>query len=477
MAGTASGAGASPGGTAAEPERADAARTGLRSPARPAQSRAEMSQSPRTSYVARLTLFDTAMVVVGGIIGAGIFLNPAIVAQRVGTPGLVLSAWALGGVIALMGALCFAELGARRPHAGGGYVYLHEAFGPMPAFLYGWSLLLVGNTGGIAAVAVTFASYAAALLHLGEPAVKPLAVGAIVLLTGINYLGIRPGSITQNLFTVLKLAAVALVIVAGLLLSGDAPPDSAVTAPPASLITAMGAALIPVLFAYTGWQHVNEIAAEVSQPQRALPRALLLGIAVVVACYVLANLAYLAALGAGGLAASKAPASDVLRAALGDAGGTLIAAGIACSTFGFVNLVILSGGRVYQAMAENGVFFRRAAALHPRYRTPALALLVQGAWAVVLTLSGSYGQLLDYVVFGDWIAFAAVAATMFVYRRRAPDAPFLAPGYPLLPALFVLASLYAVASSVISNLHNALIGTLLILAGLPVYWLWTRARA
>jgi APA family basic amino acid/polyamine antiporter len=436
-----------------------------------------MSQSAKASYVSRLTLFDTAMVVVGGIIGAGIFLNPAIVAQRVGTRGLVITAWALGGVIALIGALCFAELGARRPHAGGGYVYLHEAVGPMPAFLYGWSLLLVGNTGGIAAVAVTFASYAAALLRLGDGAVKPLAVGAIVLLTGINYVGIRPGSITQNVFTVLKIAAVLLLIVTGLALAGTASPADAVAAPvaPDNLLMAMGAALIPVLFAYTGWQHVNEVAAEVSQPQRTLPRALLLGIIVVVGCYVLANLAYLSALGAAGLATSTAPASDVMRAALGDVGGTLIAAGIACSTFGFVNLVILSGGRVYQAMAENGVFFRRAAALHPRYRTPALALLVQGGWAVVLTLSGSYGQLLDYVVFGDWIAFAAVVATIFVYRRRAPGAPFLMPGYPLLPALFVLASLFVVASSVISNLQNALIGTLLILSGVPVYWLWRRA--
>jgi basic amino acid/polyamine antiporter, APA family len=229
-----------------------------------------------------------------------------------------------------------------------------------------------------------------------------------------------------------------------------------------------------VLFAYGGWQHVNALAAEVSQPQRTLPRALLLGIVVVVACYVLANLAYLSALGAPGLARSTAPASDVMRAAWGDTGGTLMAAGIACSTFGFVNLVILSGARVYQAMAENGVFFRSAARLHARYRTPALALLVQGAWAIVLTLSGSYGQLLDYVVFGDWIAFAAVVATIFVYRRREPGAPFLAPGYPLLPALFVLAAVYVVISSVISNLHNAMIGTLLILAGLPVYWLWRR---
>jgi APA family basic amino acid/polyamine antiporter len=433
-----------------------------------------MSESAKTSYVSRLTLFDAAMVVVGGIIGAGIFLNPAFVAQRVGTPGLVMTAWAIGGVIALIGALCYAELGSRRPHAGGGYVYLREAFGPLPAFLYGWTLLLVGSTGSIAAVAVTFSRYAAPLLGLGESAVKPMAVATIVLLTAINYFGIRPGSITQNVFTVLKLSALLLLIVSGLALAGSLPPAAAVALPPADPIGGLAIALIPVLFTYGGWHHVNEVAAEVSQPQRTVPRALFLGMGLAIACYLLANLAYLAALGPAGLAASTAPAADAMRAVMGDSGATLIAVGIACSTFGFVNLAILASSRVYQAMAENGVFFRGAARLHPRYHTPALALLVQGGWAIVLTLSGSYEQLLDYVVFGDSFAFAAVVGTLFVYRRREPAAPFLAPGHPVLPALFILACLYVVAGSVLFNVSNALIGGLLILAGCPVYWLWRR---
>ena len=433
-----------------------------------------MSESAKTSYVRRLTLFDAAMVVVGGIIGAGIFLNPAFVAQRVGTPGLVMTAWTVGGVIALIGALCYGELGARRPRAGGGYVYLHEAFGPLPAFLYGWMLLLVGNSGSIAAVAVTFARYAGPLLGLGEEAVKPMAVAAIVLLTVINYFGIRPGSITQNLFTVLKLSALLLLIVCGLALSGSLPPAQAVALPPADPIGALAIALIPVLFTYGGWHHVNAVAAEVSQPQRTVPRALLLGMGLAIACYLLANLAYLAALGPAGLAASSAPAADAMRAVLGDTGATLIAVGITCSTFGFVNLAILASPRVYQAMAEKGVFFRRAAQLHPRYHTPALALLVQGAWAIVLTLSGSYAQLLDYVVFGEMLGFAAVVATLFVYRRREPNAPFLVPGHPVLPALFILACLYVVGGSVLFSVSNAVIGGLLILAGCPVYWLWRR---
>jgi APA family basic amino acid/polyamine antiporter len=433
-----------------------------------------MSEIAKTSYVPRLTLFDAAMMVVGGIIGAGIFLNPAFVAQRVGNPGLMMMAWVLGGVIALLGALSYAELGARRPHAGGGYVYLHDAFGPLPAFLYGWTALLVGNTGAIAAVAVMFASYAAPLLGLGKGAVTPMAVAAITLLTAINYLGIRPGSVVQNVFTVLKVSALLMLIVCGLALSGSLPPAEAVALPPVSPIEGFAVALIPVVFTYGGWHHLNAVAAEVRQPQRTLPRALFLGVSMAIVCYLLANWAYLSVLGPGGLAASTAPAADAMRAVLGDTGSTLIAAGVACSTFGFVNLAILASSRVYQAMAENGVFFRRAARLHPRYRTPTLALLVQSAWAIVLTLSGSYEQLLNYVMFGDGLAFAAGVATIYVYRRREPDAPYRVPGYPVLPALFILACLYVVAGSVLFNPRNAVIGALLVLAGWPVYWLWRR---
>lgn len=434
-----------------------------------------MSQRAGSSYARELRLFDAAMVVVGGIIGAGIFRNPAIVAERAGTPGLVIGVWLLGGFIALLGGLCFAELGARRPQAGGGYVYLHETFGPLTAFLYGWTMLLVSNTGGIAMVATIFASYTAALLHLGEGATLPLAVGAIALLTFVNYLGIKPGSITQNIFTVLKIGAVLLLTVAGLVLARSTPPAAAAApALPENLIAAVGAALIPVLFACSGWQHINEVAAEVSQPQRTLPRALLLGIAITMACYVLANVAYIGALGMDGLIASKAPASEVMRALWGETGATIMAAGIACSTFGFVNLVIMANARLVQAMAEKGVFFRGAARLHPRHHTPVLALAVQCVWAIVLVLLGTYDELLNYAVFGDALALALVAATLFVYRRRTAETPFRTPGYPIVPVLFILAALYAVAGSVIASPRNAGIGALLMLAGLPAYYLWRR---
>ncbi|HEY8468484.1 MAG TPA: amino acid permease, partial [Longimicrobiales bacterium] len=391
-----------------------------------------IAPQPRTSYARRLGLFDGTMVVVGGIIGAGIFLNPAIVAQRVGAPGLILAAWALGGVVALLGSLCFAELGARRPEAGGGYVYLREALGPLPAFLYGWTLLLVINSGGIAAVGVTFASYTADLAGLPASLVKPLAIAAIAALTIINYVGIRPGATTQNVFTVLKLVALGGLILAGLTLAaraagpvagagaGEARMGEAAAGPEGALAAAgaLGAALIPVLFAYGGWQNANFVAGEVRDPQRNLPRALLFGVGIVVATYVLANVAYVVTLGAGGLAASSAPAADTMRALLGPAGGTFITAGIVLSTFGFLNLSILAAPRVYQAMADDGLFFRWAARLHPRYRTPAGAILFQSAWAVVLLLSGTYGELLDWVVFGDWIFFGLVVVTLFVFRAR-----------------------------------------------------------
>lgn len=446
----------------------------------------EAAKSP--TYARRLGPFSATMAVIGGIIGAGIFLNPAIVAERVKTPYLTLAAWVVGGLIALAGALCFGELGSRAPRAGGGYVYLRDAYGGLPAFLYGWALLLVIATGAIAAVAVTFARYAVALLSLPQAATLPTAVAAITILSTVNYLGVKPGAVTQNVFTVLKLAALALLIGAGLLLPvgpGTAVPAAAGPQVPPHLLLAMGAALVPVLFAIGGWQQSNFIAEEIIEPERNLPLALVTGVTVVVVIYLLANVTYLRVLGAPGLAASAAPAADVMRVVRGSSGATVIAAGIAISTFGFLNLVILVSPRVYQAMAADGAFFPALARLHPRFRTPAAAIVFQGLWGILLTLSGTYGELLDYVVFGDWIFFGLVVSTLFVYRRReAPAGRGAAPlvrtyrawGYPWTPALFVLAAAYVVASSVASNPRNAAIGASLLVLGVPVYLFW-RARS
>lgn len=433
------------------------------------------------AYARRIDLFSGTMLVVGGIIGSGIFLNPALVAERVRTAELTVGVWALGGVITMIGALVFAELGARRPLAGGGYIYLRDAYGSLPAFLYAWTLLLVIATGAIAAVAVTFASYAAAVGGFPPTAQLPVAVGAILLLSGINYVGVRPGAITQNVLTVLKLSALAILIVAGLTMTAALPGhEPALALPRQGILLAVGAALVPVLFAFGGWQQTNFVAEELIQPERNLPRALIAGAAVVVAVYLLANLAYVRTLGVTGLAQSSAPAADVMSALMGTGGRRLIAAGIAISTFGFLNLVILVSPRVYQAMARDGLFFPGLARLHPRYRTPSAAIVFQGAWAVVLTLTGRYGELLDYVVFGDWIFFAAVASTLFVFRRRerqgreSSPPRFRMPGFPLLPLGFLLAALYVVVGSVTSNPANALKGTALILLGVPVFLFWQR---
>ncbi len=411
-----------------------------------------------TTYARRLGLFSGTMAVVGGIIGGGIFRTPATVAERLHSTSLVLLAWVIGGIVALIGAFCFGELGQRRPRAGGGYVYLRETFGPLPAFLYGWTLVLVIATGAIAAVAVTH-SYSVSL-----------AVAAIVFHTGINYVGVRPAAITQNIFTVLKLVALVVLIGAGLLLAVPSPPLAAPSPP--SHLGALGPALVPILFTYGGWQQTNFIAEEIVEPERNLPRALIIGVTIVVAVYLLANFAYLRVLGIEGLAASTAPAADTMQAVLGPVGGKVIAAGIALSTFGFLNLVVL------QAMAADGVFFRRLAVLHPVYQTPTAAIVALAVFAVALTLTGTFGQLVDYVTFGDWIFFGSCVAGLYVYRARdqvgSPRSGFGVPGYPVTPALFVLAAGFVVLSAIISNPKNAAIGAGLIALGIPAFLYWRR---
>jgi basic amino acid/polyamine antiporter, APA family len=432
-------------------------------------------------YVRRLGTFSTTMVVIGGIIGAGIFLNPAIVAQRVHSAAFILTAWIIGGGVALIGALAFAELGARRPQAGGGYIYLTEAFGPLAAFLYGWTFLFIINSGGIAAVAVTFARYTVDLLGISTAYIKPLAAALLVALAGVNYFGIRSGSITQNIFTVLKLAALTVLIFVGIFLArgGAGATTPTETIHGLGVVRALGIALIPVLFAYGGWQYSNNIASEIVDPERTLPRALGIGIAVVIAVYVLANVAYIRALGPAGLAASLAPAADTMRVVMGPLGAALMAVGIIVSTIGFVNSGILSAPRMLQAMSADGLFFRFASRLHPKYRSPAGGILIQAVWAVALALSGTYGQLLDYVVFGDWIFFGLIVATIFAYRRNdaqtgVTPTVFRMPGYPVLPALFVVVAVYVVVSAILSNPRNALLGALLIALGIPAFLFWRR---
>ncbi|MEO7458287.1 MAG: amino acid permease [Gemmatimonadaceae bacterium] len=438
------------------------------------------------TYARSLGLFSGTMLVVGGIIGSGIFINPSIVAARTGSAGLTIGTWALGAVIALLGAFIFAELGRRRPQVGGGYAYLRDAFGPLPAFLYGWALLLAIATGAIAAVAVTFANYFTRLVGIPPELVKPIALGSIALLSVVNILGVKPGAATQNVFTLLKLGALAALLIAAVLLH----PATAITLPPPiasvplphpsgfrEVFLVLSTALVPVLFSYGGWQQTNFVAEEMRDAEKTLPRALVLGVLIVVAVYLGANMAYLRALGVDGLAASPAPAADMMAMLAGEGGRRLIAAGIAASTFGFLNLVILVSPRVYQAMARDGLFFAGFAKLHPTFRTPVMAIVFQAAVAMALILTGSYGQLLDWVVFADWIFFGATALTLVVFRRRdardgVTDSGYRAPFYPLSVILFVSAAAYVMLGSVASNPKNAAYGLLLLAAGVPVFLFW-----
>lgn len=422
-------------------------------------------------YARRLGAWDAAMIVVGGVIGSGIFLTPAAIARQTGSSTELLLAWALGGALALIGALCYAELGSRRPAAGGGYVNLREAFGLVIAFIYGWNLLVVNHSGSIAAVATVFVHYAATALGLQVADDRPYAVATIVFLAGINWFGIRAGALTQNLLTVLKLAAVATLIAVGLAAGGAPPPAT----PPQPLNPlALGGVLLPVLFAYGGWTYANDIAGEIREPQRNIPRALFFGMLLVAACYLLTNLAYLAVLGHDGLAASTAPAADLMRHVLGEPGARLIAAGIAISTLGFCNISLIGAARVFQAMGADGVFFRSAGRLHPRWRTPNVALAMLAAWSCVLALTGTFDQLLNYSTTGDWLGYAAVVATLFWYRREHAAAAFRAPLYPLLPLIFLGAVAWVVAATVWQRPGDAGMGALITLAGLPVYFLWRR---
>ena len=427
------------------------------------------------SLARRLTLFDATMIVMGGIVGAGIFMNPAVVAQEVGSAGAALGAWAVGGVFALAGAFIYAELAARRPAVGGQYAYLREAFHPLVAFLYAWTLLLVSQSGGMAAVAMTFARYFGNLsgVPAGEGAI---AVGALGVLTAVNCLGVRAGSNLQSVFMVLKIGAIAMLVALGF----RAAPAAAAAMPAAEStgLTTFGAALVPVLFAYGGWQTSSFVAGELKSPQRDLPRGLLIGVSGVVLLYLLVNYVCIRALGMSGLAATTTPASDVMRAALGERGATLIAACIAISTIGFLSQNLLTGPRVYFAMATDGTFFKSVARVHPRTRVPVVAIVLQGAIASILALSGSYERILGFVVAIDWVFFGLTALALVVLRHRdaagGVAATFRVPGHPFTTLAFVAGAWLVVLNTVYRFPANALAGLGLLAAGVPVYLYWRR---
>jgi len=445
-------------------------------------SKSQAANEHNHALARRLGLFDATMIVMGGIIGAGIFTNPYVVAQRVHTPVLILGAWAVGGLIALAGAFIYAELSSQNFESGGQYVYLRDAMHPLIGFVYGWSLLFVIQTGGMAAVALIFANHLFELVGITANDFRAalLASAALALLTIINCFGVRAGSATQNLFMILKLIAIAALVAFGLTLSGPAKNEAVAinnsSATTWQTLVAFGAALIPAQFAYGGWQTACFVAGEVREPRRNLPRGLLFGVAGVIVVYLSVNYVCVHALGAAGLSQTKTPASAVMRLALGNKGGRFLAAGIAISTIGFLSQSMLTAPRVYFAMAEDKLFFPQLAWLN-RARVPALAIALQGCLAIVIALVASrFEQILNYVVSVDVVFFALTAVCVFVFRkRRAANADvFRIPLHPFTTIFFIAACCVITFSLIYKFPLNSAISFGIMLAGVPAYFVWAR---
>jgi len=428
----------------------------------------------------QLGLFDAIMIVMGGIVGAGIFANPSEVAHRVHTPFLILGVWVLGGFIAMCGAFIWAELATRLPGTGGQYLYLREAYHPSVAFVYGWGLLLVTQTGGMAAVAVIFSSYFRALTGVVW---NDSAIAGVVLLilTGINCLGARAGSNVQSALMLLKIAALAALVVLGFGLGGGSLKSGPLLAQPVSfgLLQSIGSAMVPIAFAYGGWQTATFVAGEMRDPRRDLSRGLLLGVAAVVGLYLAVNLACLRVLGPVGLDATTTPASDVMRIALGERGARWIAVGIAISTLGFLSQSMLTGPRVYYAMARDGLFFKSVGRLSRHTRAPVVAIILQGVAATIIACSGTYGEILNFAITVDFIFFGMTAASLFILRRRqvgSDAAIYRVPGYPFTTILFVLSCAGIVGSAIVASPANSAIALGIMVAALPVYYYWSKFK-
>jgi APA family basic amino acid/polyamine antiporter len=423
---------------------------------------------------------DVVSLVVGTVIGSGIFIVPAAIARAVEAPGLILAVWVVGGLLTLFGALALSELSAAYPTAGGIYVYLKEAYGPMMAFLFGWSSFVVIEAGGAATLAVAFSTkYLPYFVDVSPIGAKAVAVALLLALMAANIAGVRWGAAIQAVMTVCKVGALVAIVVAVFGVAGGNP--SNFTSPPAppfswAIAGQFGLALVSALWAYKGWELVTFAAGEVREPGRNLPLGLLWGTLLVIALYLCANLAFLYVAPAASIAASTRIAADAMSAAIGPVGAAIVAAAILLSIAGAANGVILAPSRLYYAMAADGLFFQRFAAIHPRLLTPHVSLVATAAWSIVLALSGTFEQLLAYVVFVQWIFLGLAGAAVIVLRRRRPDLPrpYRTWGYPVTPILFVAASVFIAVTSILLNTWNAAAGLGLVLLGVPAYFYWRR---
>jgi APA family basic amino acid/polyamine antiporter len=442
-----------------------------------ATSRAE---PPAGSLPRTLGLRDLILIVVGTVIGSGIFLVPSTVLRQTGGDVTVaLLVWAVAGALSLLGALTFAELGAAKPDAGGLYVYIRDAFGSLPAFLYGWTAFFVIGSGSVATLAVAFTGYLRQFVPVSPVAAKVVAIVIIAIIMAVNVRGARQGADVQNVTTAIKAGAIVVMSILLLALGGGATaaPFVGVAGPTGgSLFSGVGLAMIGVLWAYEGWQYVTFSAGETVNPQRTFPRAIVLGTVLLIAIYLLANVAYLAALGAPGVMASERVAADAVSAVLGPAAGKVIAAVILVSMFSAANGITLTAPRLYYSMARDRVFFAKLAEVHPRFGTPAFSIVVSSVWAMLLAVTGTFEQLLTYVVFAGWIFYVLGGLAIFTYRRKQPGMPrpFRTPGYPLTPLLFVASAAAIVLNTIVSQPTRAFVGLSLVFLGVPAFYVWRR---
>lgn len=424
---------------------------------------------------------DLVLMIIGTVIGSGIFLVPGPVLHAVGNSvPLALTVWVAGGILSLLGAVTYGELSAMKPQAGGLYVYIRDCFGHFPAFLFGWTLFFVISSGSIATLAVAFSNYMGEFVELSRWSMKAIAVAVILVTTVVNIRGTRQSADLLNVTTAIKVFAI-LTFTAILLWAGKSPilGGTAHANNPASLGAGFGLAMISVLWAYEGWQYVTYSAGETVDPQRVFPRAFLIGTSVLIAIYVVANLGYLRALGASGVAGSSRVAASALGVVVGGHAGKVVALAILISMFSAANSIALNAPRVYYAMARDGVFFTSLSRVHPRFGTPAFAIAAGGIWSAVLAASGTFEQLLTYVVFIGWIFYALAAGSIFVYRKRFPDAtrPYRVPMYPATPLLFIVAAMALVLNTVVTQPVRAGVGLSIVFLGAPAYAFWRRGVA
>lgn len=419
------------------------------------------------------------LLIVGSVIGSGIFLVPATVLQQAGrSVGLALLIWLTGGLLSLLGALTYGELSARNPEAGGLYVYIRDAFGKLPAFLYGWSLFFVVGSGAVATLAVAFSAYLGQIIPIQPPARKVISVLMIAIVTAVNIRGTRQSADLQNWTTAIKVSAI-LGMSGALLLLGNGLSSGGSFWPAtfdSSVWKSFGAAMIGVLWAYEGWQFATFSAAEVIEPQRTYPRAFFFGTITLILLYLLANIAYVAALGPEKAAGSERIAAASLAEVAGEWAGKIVAAAILVSMLSAANSIVLTSSRVFYAMAGDRLFFSKLAEIHPRFHTPAFSIVALSVWAALMAVSGTFDQLLTYVVFAGWIFYALAAAAIFAYRKRriGNDAPYRVPGYPATPILFIVSGFALVANTFVARPWEAVIGVLIVATGVPAYLFWRR---